>query len=369
MKRYLLVGCISLMVMLASACAVSASAFDRVLELVPANVTEFMLLATDWLQIKTQLGLDSFGSQVPAAFKMELARRLSQDQAAASAYALSYLDLHASMWGWDLADLDWEANISCRELMPTYVLKLREDFDFAPVSERFVERGFVQTQSFGAVVYSHKLDPSADWIRTTELSILNTAYVAEEKLMILSGSRSSIDALLATRAGKIPSLAADAFATSVMHHLGCSCSAVVLLGLGECIRFTPNPLLDLMGTIPTQEQIEEMKAKIEEQELLVPYRALGVGYRSEETDAIGTIVFEYDTPELAAIDLPVRRLLAEEGMSKYYDGPISESYFTILAGRAKDSAAILTVTPVNNQPSRLLRMILYRDAVFAGCSS
>lgn len=369
MKRYLLVGCISLMVLLASACAVSASAFDRVLELVPANVTEFMLLATDWLQIKTQLGLNLLTGELPVALKMELARRLSEDQAAASAYALPRLDTHASMWGWDFADLDWEANINCRELAPTYVLKLRDNFDFTPVAEHFAERGFVQTESFGVVIYSHRLDPSADWIRTTELSILNTAYVAEEKLMILSISQSAVQAVLATRAGDIESLANDVFATGVLEHLDNPCSAVVLLGLGECIRFTPNPLLDLMGTIPTQEQIEEMKARIEERELLVPYRAVGVGYRNAENGTIGTIVFEYDTPEIAALDLPARRLLAEEGMSTYFDAPISESYFAVLSAEVMDGAAVLKVVPVNDQPRRLLRMILYRDAAFAGCSS
>ena len=107
---------------------------------------------------------------------------------------------------------------------------------------------------------------------------------------------------------------------------------------------------------------------IEEKQLLVPYRALGVGYRYEETRPIGTIVFEYDAPELAEMDLPARCVLAEEGVSIYFDAPITESYFTMLDSGVQDSTLILKVAPVNGQPWRLFRMIFYRDAVFAGCS-
>ncbi|MCK5586255.1 hypothetical protein KAJ02_09305, partial [Candidatus Bipolaricaulota bacterium] len=153
-----------------------------------------------------------------------------------------------------------------------------------------------------------------------------------------------------------------------VEHLKNPTAAIVLRGLGECLYFTPNPILDLLGTIPTDERIAALKATIEKQELLVPYRALGVGYRQEEGRPVGTIVFEYDTPELAAMELPVRSLLAQEGMSTHYDAPISESHFTLIDSDVQASAVILTVAPINEQPNRLFRMIFYRDAVFAGCS-
>jgi len=159
------------------------------------------------------------------------------------------------------------------------------------------------------------------------------------------------------------------FTCAAVEHLNTPDSAIVLRGLGECLRFTPNPILDLIGTIPSEEQIAQLKAMMEERELLVPYRALGVGYGLEENRPVGRIVFEYDTPELAAMDLPARLLLAEEGMSRQYDAPISESHFTVLDFDVQDRAIILTVAPINDQPSRLFRMIFYLDAVFAACSS
>jgi hypothetical protein len=140
-------------------------------------------------------------------------------------------------------------------------------------------------------------------------------------------------------------------------------------GLGECLRFAPNPILDLIGKAPTEEDIAELRTMVEEKQLLIPYRALGVGYREEESRPVGTIVFEYDTPELAEMDLSARCMLAEEGVSDHYEAPIAESYFTVLNCKAEDSAVILTVAPTKDQPNRLFRMILYRDAPFAGCSS
>lgn len=345
-----------------------ASPLEQILTIVPLKLTETMIQFSNWSKIKSQLGLEFITSASALEFRFELARRISQDQAAASAYGLSHIRSHAEEWGWDTADLDWEANIVSRELPPTYILKLRNGFDFSPVATHFEARGFVQTESYGAIIYTHELDVRADWTRTTELSILTTAYIAEENVMILSSYQSGVEILLAARAGEITSLSEDLYARSAVQHLGDPFAAILLIGIGECFRFTPNPILDLIEEVPMENVIAEHKAALEERELLVPYQALGVGYRYEEKRPVGTIVFEYNTPELAAIDLPARRALAEEGMSSHYDAPITESYFVVLDASVKDSAAVFAVAPSNDQPSRLFRMVLYLDALFAGCS-
>jgi len=369
MKHRLLITCLVLVLAVVPVCSISAAPLDEVLAIVPRDLTDVMLLFTDWSQIKSKLGLEGITSESPLSDRLELARRASQDLAAASAYALTRIQSHSVAWGWDTSDLAWEANVVSREFPPIYILQLRSDFDFSPVAARFIERGFTQTESRGAVVYTHALDVRADWIRTTELSILNTAYIDEEKTMILSSSSEAVDVFLRASEGAFPTLAEDPFTCAVVEHLNNPASAIVLRGLGECLRFTPNPILDLIGTIPSEEQIAQLKAMMEERELLVPYRALGVGYKVEESHPVGKIIFEYDSPELAAMDLPARLLLAEEGISRQYDAPISESYFTVLDFDVQDNAIVLTVAPINDQPSRLFRMIFYLDAVFAGCSS
>jgi len=343
-----------------------ASPLDQLLGLVPQEITEAMVLFTNWSHIKGYLGLEELSSESPIDLRLDLMQHVGQDQTAASAYGLSHFRGHADEWGWDTADLDWEANIISRNLPPTYILKFRDGFDFTPLFERFLERGFIQTESHGATIFSHKLDVRADWARTTELSIHTTAYLAEEDMLILSSF--GVEAFLTVAAGELESLSEDAFARAAVAHLGDPYAAILLLGTGECLRFTPNPILDLIGTIPTEERVAELKAMVEESQLLVPYRALGVAYRYEESHPVGTIVFEYDAPELAEMDLPARCVLAEEGMSTNFDAPIPESYFTVLDCGVQDSALLLAVAPINDQPSRLFRMIYYHDAVFAGCS-
>ena len=343
-----------------------AGTLDQMLGFVPREISEAMVLFTNWSHIKDQLGLELLTSGSSLDLRIELVTRISQDQAAASAYGLSNMRTHAEDWGWDTADLDWEANIISRNLPPTYILKFRDGFDFTPLIERFLERGFIQTESRGAAVFSHELDLRADWARTTELSIHETAYLVEENMLILSSF--GVEAFLAVAAGERESLTEDTFVRAAVAHLGDPYAAILLLGAGECLRFTPNPILDIIGTIPTKERLAELRAMIEEKQLLVPYRALGVGYRYEEAHPIGTIVFEYDAPELAEMDLPARCILAEEGISTYFDAPIPESYFTVLDCGVQDSALVLAVAPINDQPWRLFRMIFYLDAVFAGCS-
>ena len=367
MRRAIVLVVLGFAAVVASCGPCFATPLDQVLGIVPQEISEAMVLFTNWSLIKDQIGLGFLTSGSPLAFRIELVTRISQDQAAASAHGLSHMRSHAEEWGWDTADLDWEANILSRNLPPTYILKFRDGFDFVPLIERFLERGFTQTESHGATIFSHELDVRADWIRTTELSILTTAYLAEANLLILSSY--GVDAFLAVAAGELESLTEDTFARSAVAHLGDPYSAILLLGTGECLRFTPNPILDLIGTIPTKERIAELRAMIEEKQLLVPYRALGVGYRYDETHPIGTIVFEYDAPDLAEMELPARCALAEEGMSNYFDAPLPESYFTVLDCGVQDSALTLSVAPINDQPWRLFRMIFYRDAVFAGCSS
>ncbi|MFC2100182.1 hypothetical protein ACFLSF_05070 [Candidatus Bipolaricaulota bacterium] len=349
-------------------CSTSAIPMEEALHALPLNLSDVMLMFTDWSQIKVKLGLEDVTGDSSLEDRMDFVRRSTQDFAVATAYGSAYIESHAEMWGWDSTDLEWEVNAISSELPPIHFLKLRSGFDFSRVFAHFTDRGFVQTESHGVAVFIHDFDPSQAWIRTTELSILSTAYVDEGGLMILSSSPAAIEMCLSARSGEIAALDEDPFTTSALDHLGSSDSCILLRGLGECLRFTPNPILDLIGTLPTSDRISELKASMEDRKLLVPYRAFGVGYEDIDGSRIGTIVFEYDTPELAILDMPARLLLAEEGASTYYDAPISETCFTVQACETGDRAILMTVAPVANEPIRLFRMIFNGDAIFAGCS-
>ena len=339
----------------------------RVLEFVPTDLSEPLIQFTDWAMIKSLTGMESVTSESPIEDRIALAKRVSQDHAAGSAFALTHLREHADAWGFDTTDLEWEAHVVSRELPPVYVLKLREGFDFAPVAARFIERGFVQTESHDAVVFTHTLDVRIEWVRTTELSIHTTAYLEAESLLVLSSHLGAVEAFLATGASRSSSLEASQHVRAAVEHLNDPTGAILLIGAGTCGGFTARPILELLTELPDEGTIAELKATIEEAPALFPYRVLAAGYRYEDDYPVGSFVFEYDSAEAATADLPIRRALAEGGTSLTYEKPISEAYFTLLEASVEDRAIILDVAPVNNQPQRLFRTLLYLDAPFAGC--
>jgi hypothetical protein len=360
-----IVTLIEIAVISLSVCA--ETPLHRVLEFVPAELSEPMIQFTDWAMIKSLTGMESVTSESPMEDRIALARRISQDHAAGSAFALIHLREHADAWGFDTTDLEWEANVVSRELPIIYILKLRVGFDFAPVAVRFSEHGFVQTESHGALVFTHEIDVSADWVRTTEFSIHTTAYLEAENLLVLSSYFGAVEAFLAAYAGRVPALAKSQQVQAAVAHLNNPAAAMLLVGAGTCGGFTARPILELLTELPDEETVAALKAAVAEGPVLFPYRVLAAGYRYEEGHPVGPIVFEYDSAEAATIDLPVRRALAEGGTSLTYEKPISEAYFTLLDARIEERAIVLDVAPVNDQPNRLFRMLLYLDAPFAGC--
>ncbi|UCF10561.1 MAG: hypothetical protein JSW65_02505 [Candidatus Bipolaricaulota bacterium] len=346
----------------------AASSLEASLRLIPAETEELMLLFTDWDRIRAALALDDVTSASPFEERLELAMSTSQTHAAGSAFALHHLVDHAANWGWDTTDLAWEAYVITGRLPPFYLLRLRDHVSFDTIATHFVEKGFVQTESHGVTVFHHDIVPGEDWLRTTEISILNTAYLPGERLLVLSSFPGGVEVVIRTLEGELASLQGDPYAVAAVTHLGEPFAAILLAGLGECLRFPPNPVLDPLGTLPSQGTADAIRAAVEESDLLVPYRVFAVGYREVDGIPVGSIVFEYDAVELAELDLAPRRLLAEEGRSSSFDAPIAESYFSVLSAGVEDRAIVFAVAPVNDQPMRLFRMVHYRDAPFAGCS-
>ena len=333
---------------------------DEVLRAVPASPAEWQIYFTDWAQIKENLGLEFLTSAGSLELRFEMGLRLSEDQAAASAFGLSRIRTHAEDWGWDSSDLDWEATIGSDEWPLVYLLKFSEGFDFAPIASHFIERGFTQTASLGVTVFSHELTPDTDWLRTTEFAILNTAILPEEGLLILSGSPVAVERTLSTRLGIGPSATSDALAVRTVQHLEQPETAVILRDPELCLRFL-------------QQQISSADYDGREYDTallegLIPYQVFAVGYHEVDDHAVGRILLEYQDPEAARFELAARCGLAQSSWSTMSDRPISETYFTLLDCQANDGALVLTVAPIDNRPSLLLRMVYTLDAAFGACS-
>jgi hypothetical protein len=368
MKRTILLLAMGVLFVGTVSCIADAgSGLTRVTELVPAHLQHIVIAYTDWQAIKAAIGVPWLTSRASLDVRIAFVRRLTEDHAAASAYGLTRLSVHAEAWGFDTTDLEWEAQITATGIPPTYLLKLRNDFDVETLVGHFSERGFAQTESYGEAIFSRAIDPTLEWTRTTEFAIHNTAILKGERLLILSSSFPVVELLLATRAAELPSFFDDASATRVVEHLAEPCAAYLLLGESTCLRFSPNPLLDLIGTSLGNSALDDLRAWLDSGEPLHRYTALGVGYRAEEDRPAGTIAFAYTSAEDAEHDLEPRRLLAGSGGSSHWEAPIAESYFVIENARVDESAVVFSVWPVRGQPHRLFRMVLYADAPFAAC--
>jgi len=356
-----------LVVLLGFSWPATGSALGEALAWIPAAIEEPTVAFTDWAAIKAEAGVPWLTGQASLDVKTTFLRRIDQDHSAASAFGLFHLAAHAETWGFDSTDLVWEVQISGHGIPPSYVLKLREDLDLIAVLARFEERGFTRTAAHGGAIYSRAIDPSLDWVRTTELSIHNTGVLESERVLILSSSYPVVELVLATRAGDLPGLTEVDAATALAGVLEDSLSALVMIGASTCLHFSHNPMLDLIGAPVDDTAIDALRAWLDSEEPLHGYAGLGVGYCHDDGRPIGTIAFAYPSADDAVHDLEARRLLAEQGASRGAEAPISEVLFTVQDASVDDATIVMTVRPANDQPRRLFQMIWTADAPFAAC--
>jgi hypothetical protein len=333
------------------------------LTLTPADAYWFYF--TDWVLIKEYEGVTDLSSQSSLDERTEFLTSIFKGQAAASGYGVDHFREHADTWAWDTTDLVWEATVFTEG--PTiYALKFRDDFDLAPILALFDERGFSQGEYQGVPIYSHEMDFEADWLRATEFAILNTAVLEDEKMLILSPSIEDVRLVLDTYLGEVASLADNEAIQATASHLGEVAAAIIGPGVSTCLSFSANPLLEMLGQQPSEEQLDELREELSGSELHL-YTALGVGYRYEDDEPVGLVVMHYTSAGEAQADLEPRRQLAEEGISQTTGQPYSETVFTLEQASVEGSDLVLRLRPDNDQPSRLFQMVEYRDIAFAAC--
>jgi hypothetical protein len=346
---------------------------NRALAMTPADASA--LYFTDWALIKEYEGFPDLSSQntmdermsFMRAFIGSVTQEISPRQAVASGYGFNRFLNHAETWAWDNTDLVWEATLEIESAPPAYVLQFPADFDFGPLLSLFDERGFSQSAYQGATVYSHEMELAAEWLRSSEFGILNTAVLEEDHRLVLSSSLAGVQAILDAQAGEAPSLADSASAQAVADRLGQVAAAIIDAGPESCLSFSENPLQALAGGEISEEQLAQLRELLEQGPALHLYTALGVGYRYEGDELVGLIVMHYPNADDAQADLEPRRQIAEEGLSLAARQPYPEVLFTVQEATVEGSDLVWQVSPVDDIPRRLFDMVLRRDMLFAGC--
>ena len=264
---------------------------------------------------------------------------------------------HADAWGWDSTDLVWEITLT-HDAPPAYVLRFRDNFDFAPITRRFDERGFTQSQHNGATIYSHEMDLKADWLRQTEFAILNTAVLADDKTLILSPSIDNVKAILDARRDRGRSLAGDEAFSATADRLGEVAATLLTRSAEACAG---------LAQMPSARLPDSLKTLLVQLSPLQAYGVLGIGYRYEDGEPIGLLVLHYASADDAQADLESRKQLVEEGYSLRVGRPYSEAILTLDTASVEGSDIVLRVNPVNDMPRRLIELGFTRDLIFAAC--
>ncbi|MET0772179.1 MAG: hypothetical protein ABWZ82_03765 [Candidatus Limnocylindrales bacterium] len=310
------------------------------------------LAFTDWARIRASLGKEDVTGASTLDDKSEVVMSTVRGEAAASGFGVAYLRRHRDTWGWDTLDVDWEATFSV-DGPPVHVVRLRDGVDTDAISARYDELGFATEQVGDAVVRTQPLDLASEWIGTTELAVVNTAFLDDGRTLLLSSGREGLDHVLSgTRAAASPPL------DGVLDVLD-GASAAWIATAPDCLAFTPLPFDPFdpgasIGPLPSGEPLH-------------PWAAMGIGYQRPDWEPAGRIAMGFLDEAHAHADLEPRSAMARDGISPRAQRPFSEAVFTLDGARVEDTTLVLEVSPADDIATRLFQMVYARDMPFAGC--
>lgn len=349
----------------ATGMAEPASRLEEALDVAPTDASGVYF--TDWSLIERYEGVPGLTSESDIEARRDFRASTNKGQAAPAGFGIHTIAKWAEVWGWDMNDLDWEAEFPAPEV-PAYVLKLREEFELAPVMARFEQRGFTRREEGGAVVYSRRINPGSapDWfLEAPQFALSNVAVLEEDRMLVLSMDPDAVGRVLAVRQGHAPSLRDNEPADATAERLGQVAAAMLLLDRSPCAGLNPDTQ---PGPRTTGERARAIRARLEQYGKPRPYETLGIGYRYEGGRPIGVIALHYPEAETARADLPVRRRLATEGHSLATRAPYSKTVFRVEEASVEGRDIVLRVYPRGGFPRSLFDMVFRRDLFFASCA-
>ncbi len=340
----------------------------QLLAFVPEDATRPQVAFTHWTQIRALEGLEHLTSASPLVERQKLLAATRNTHAAPSAFAGRLLATHRDVWGWDTADHLWEGLLTPEGSRPVQVVALAPWVDLEGIVARFQDRGFAEATPFkGIRLYSHPLDRTADWTQASELSILNTAVLPEERLLVMSSDRQALNAALAARMGVAASLIDVPWVPPLCDVLRGAIAVSAILGPDVCVPFDRDLIRGALHTMTPLDAYPELKAYLADDPPLERYLALAFAYTHEAGRPVGSIVFHYPEAASAEADLAPRTFLAKHGVSLRTGTPYADSIFALRSAQVTGTSLVLAVAPADAQPRWLLHMLPTRDTVLAAC--
>ena len=331
---------------------------SEALRLAPPETT--VLFFTDWARIKSAKGLDILTSSIPDEFRIPAMIELTRDEAVFAGFALSRFIGHAEAWGFDSSDLAWEAQYIADGL-PVNVLRFREGFALAPFEALLDERGFEARAYRDATIRSHEMDLRADWLRTTDLAILNNALLPDSDTLVLSNDVTALETALDRFADVHPNAVAATPAGAIVAEIGDAHSVAIEIGTEACQQYDAR--LRAGGPLDSAELVEAVGP-------LESWAAMAMAtYRGPDREATARLLLAFpgSTAEVLAAELAARERLAREGLSMRSGEPYADTMFKVSDASAAGDIVDIGLVPLDGSLATFLRAALTRDMVAAAC--
>jgi hypothetical protein len=322
---------------------------------------------TNWARIRESADATQLTGASPF---LDKAMAIRNDMTTAG-FQVSMLKSQATDWGFDVFDLDWDAQI-IGEGAAYWVLRMRPEFDLQQFTSKLDAAGFAKEELAHGVLMTGMPSPA---LAATGLLFTTTGIVDDGRTLILS-PRTEVARAILTHG---PRPAADLSLRSVARLLGDPAAAHLVVrdvcGIAEySLRTAP------AGARPA------VDALLSEAGALHPINALGVGY-ARAPALRGRIILGYPEAGVAERDLAGRRLLADRGfvLSLGADPPVryAERSFKLESATVVERAIVLEMSEppaqAGSNPPRdslrpseflarqLMLLVIRHDLMLASC--
>ncbi|MFL5823023.1 MAG: hypothetical protein ACJ764_06245 [Solirubrobacteraceae bacterium] len=263
---------------------------------------------------------------------------------------------------WAASDVAWDASYEpISGGAPVSVTGFRPEFQLSSVEHYLTRCGFTAHSVGGVPVYSAALGATLDCAGPLgdrlPLPATNYAVEAQNHLVVLSASPSSISAALSNQSSRNVSPVVQSLAQALLP------SSAIALGVGPRLCAELAQPSFLAGRVATPQQVQ----RAEHMYLpAAPYAGFGFGYTYSGSGVSGRLAFTYSDPQTAHKDLAAREHTLRTGVS-LQSGRAYATSVRVKSGAVTGRTAILQLGPATGGRLELALMLDHLDLGFARC--
>jgi hypothetical protein len=317
-----------------------------------------LLAFTNWAAVLD--GRDATAAADPASVLLAL----NKTMAFPAAELVSYASRLRATWAFDISDLVWEADLDGNG-GPFTVLQFADSIDLSPVVALLDQRGYAHAAQVGEwTIYTHRLDPTQQWLTQGPLQMLNVAVFPSAHRLVMGTSPDLLASVLgpgdSTAAPVAGPKAAEVRALAAT--LGAPYGALFSAEAGACRSFGAGPVLATPSASSSAAPASAPPAAIRVSATLGT--AIGFSAVAGAPPVIAALL--YPDAATAAADIPGRTALAAAAIS-VTGAPYATAVMSMSKVRTVGSVLLLDGVPRDDRPQVVVNAWSRRDLPFAAC--